>query len=171
MQWLFIKSSKQMLCVFCFYGNRGSSLSRVCKERVRFDCKKQWFFISECLVLDGNAGSFNAGCDLIGSYPNSPSHSPSPPLFSFQNGNTALAIARRLGYISVVDTLKVVTEEVITTTTVSISSRILSSSFWFTSDSVSLYLFLSVICFIYHFFCCSKCNSVLGLRSIILCKN
>ncbi|KAM4049871.1 ankyrin-2 isoform 29-T29 [Anomaloglossus baeobatrachus] len=33
------------------------------------------------------------------------------------NGNTALAIARRLGYISVVDTLKVVTEEIITTTT------------------------------------------------------
>ncbi|XP_010771531.1 ankyrin-2-like, partial [Notothenia coriiceps] len=33
------------------------------------------------------------------------------------NGNTALTIARRLGYISVVDTLKVVTEEVITTTT------------------------------------------------------
>uniref|UniRef100_A0A3Q1M4C8 Ankyrin 3 n=1 Tax=Bos taurus TaxID=9913 RepID=A0A3Q1M4C8_BOVIN len=34
------------------------------------------------------------------------------------NGNTALAIARRLGYISVVDTLKVVTEETVTTTTV-----------------------------------------------------
>uniref|UniRef100_A0A6Q2Z3I7 Ankyrin 2a, neuronal n=1 Tax=Esox lucius TaxID=8010 RepID=A0A6Q2Z3I7_ESOLU len=34
------------------------------------------------------------------------------------NGNTAMSIARRLGYISVVDTLKVVTEEVITTTTV-----------------------------------------------------
>ncbi|XP_062837397.1 ankyrin-2 isoform X49 [Anolis carolinensis] len=33
------------------------------------------------------------------------------------NGNTALAIAKRLGYISVVDTLKVVTEEVVTTTT------------------------------------------------------
>ncbi|XP_077357457.1 ankyrin-2b isoform X20 [Festucalex cinctus] len=33
------------------------------------------------------------------------------------NGNTALGIARRLGYISVVDTLKVVTEEIITTTT------------------------------------------------------
>ncbi|XP_036068929.1 ankyrin-2 isoform X4 [Oryzias melastigma] len=33
------------------------------------------------------------------------------------NGNTALSIARRLGYISVVDTLRVVTEEVITTTT------------------------------------------------------
>nr|XP_036858713.1 ankyrin-3 isoform X3 [Manis javanica] len=34
------------------------------------------------------------------------------------NGNTALAIARRLGYISVVDTLKVVTEETTTTTTI-----------------------------------------------------
>ncbi|XP_028915482.1 ankyrin-3 isoform X29 [Ornithorhynchus anatinus] len=34
------------------------------------------------------------------------------------NGNTALAIARRLGYISVVDTLKVVTEETMTTITV-----------------------------------------------------
>ncbi|XP_044202723.1 ankyrin-2 isoform X2 [Thunnus albacares] len=33
------------------------------------------------------------------------------------NGNTALSIAKRLGYISVVDTLKVVSEEVITTTT------------------------------------------------------
>ncbi|XP_026868914.2 ankyrin-2b isoform X3 [Electrophorus electricus] len=33
------------------------------------------------------------------------------------NGNTPLAIARRLGYISVVDTLRVVTEEIITTTT------------------------------------------------------
>ncbi|KAK7929418.1 hypothetical protein WMY93_005813 [Mugilogobius chulae] len=33
------------------------------------------------------------------------------------NGNTALSIAKRLGYISVVDTLKVLTEEVITTTT------------------------------------------------------
>ncbi|XP_076773114.1 ankyrin-3 isoform X16 [Arvicanthis niloticus] len=34
------------------------------------------------------------------------------------NGNTALAIARRLGYISVADTLKVVTEEIMTTTTI-----------------------------------------------------
>ncbi|XP_029465615.1 ankyrin-3 isoform X2 [Rhinatrema bivittatum] len=34
------------------------------------------------------------------------------------NGNTALSIARRLGYISVVDTLKVVTEESLTTVTV-----------------------------------------------------
>ena len=38
--------------------------------------------------------------------------------FLVQNGNTALGIARRLGYISVVDTLRVVTEEIITTTTV-----------------------------------------------------
>ncbi|XP_048851670.1 ankyrin-2-like isoform X2 [Brienomyrus brachyistius] len=33
------------------------------------------------------------------------------------SGNTALSIAKRLGYISVVDTLKMVTEEVITTST------------------------------------------------------
>uniref|UniRef100_A0AAV2LLR5 Ankyrin n=1 Tax=Knipowitschia caucasica TaxID=637954 RepID=A0AAV2LLR5_KNICA len=33
------------------------------------------------------------------------------------NGNTALSIAKRLGYISVVDTLKVVSEDIITTTT------------------------------------------------------
>ncbi|XP_061817213.1 ankyrin-2b isoform X9 [Nerophis lumbriciformis] len=33
------------------------------------------------------------------------------------NGNTALGIAQRLGYISVVDTLQVVTEEIVTTTT------------------------------------------------------
>ncbi|KAM9827448.1 uncharacterized protein ACB057_017843 [Neosynchiropus ocellatus] len=33
------------------------------------------------------------------------------------NGNTALGIARRLGYISVVDTLRVITEEITTTTT------------------------------------------------------
>ncbi|KAM5193348.1 ankyrin-2 [Mantella aurantiaca] len=39
------------------------------------------------------------------------------PNATTSNGNTALAIARRLGYISVVDTLKVVTEETITTTT------------------------------------------------------
>ncbi|TNM85593.1 hypothetical protein fugu_007864, partial [Takifugu bimaculatus] len=39
------------------------------------------------------------------------------PNATTMSGNTALSIARRLGYISVVDTLKVVTEEVITTTT------------------------------------------------------
>ncbi|XP_044157548.1 ankyrin-2 isoform X35 [Bufo gargarizans] len=39
------------------------------------------------------------------------------PNATTSNGNTALAIARRLGYISVVDTLKVVTEEIVTTTT------------------------------------------------------
>lgn len=47
-----------------------------------------------------------------------------------QSGNTALTIAQRLGYISVVDTLKVVTEEVITTTTVSsISHSVVLSHF------------------------------------------
>lgn len=64
--------------------------------------------------MDGSVGSFSSGCDLIGSY-----HSITFPSLFIQNGNTALAIAKRLGYISVVDTLKVVTEEVITTTTVS----------------------------------------------------
>ncbi|KAI1888268.1 hypothetical protein AGOR_G00183270 [Albula goreensis] len=39
------------------------------------------------------------------------------------NGNTALAIARRLGYISVVDTLRVVTEEIITTTTQTVTEK------------------------------------------------
>lgn len=55
-----------------------------------------------------------------------PSLSHSFPL-SLQNGNTALAIAKRLGYISVVDTLKVVTEEVTTTTTVSTGWRLICS--------------------------------------------
>ena len=36
---------------------------------------------------------------------------------SLQNGQTALSIAQRLGYISVVETLKVVTEKEVTTTT------------------------------------------------------
>lgn len=59
-----------------------------------------------------------------------------------QNGNTALAIAKRLGYISVVDTLKVVTEEVTTTTTVSVGRRLrprvwLSSHALFHLQSVS----------------------------------
>nr|XP_040037975.1 ankyrin-2b isoform X11 [Gasterosteus aculeatus aculeatus] len=39
------------------------------------------------------------------------------------NGNTALGIARRLGYISVVDTLRVVTEEIITTTTQTVTEK------------------------------------------------
>ncbi|XP_047464408.1 ankyrin-3-like isoform X9 [Mugil cephalus] len=40
------------------------------------------------------------------------------------NGNSALSIARRLGYISVVDTLKVVTEETVTTQTVTEKHKI-----------------------------------------------
>ncbi|KAM8900535.1 LOW QUALITY PROTEIN: ankyrin-2b [Spinachia spinachia] len=39
------------------------------------------------------------------------------------NGNTALGIAQRLGYISVVDTLRVVTEEIITTTTQTVTEK------------------------------------------------
>lgn len=54
------------------------------------------------------------------SYINAVSYFSNLTLFFCQNGNTALSIAKRLGYISVVDTLKVVTEEVITTTTVCI---------------------------------------------------
>ncbi|XP_072311719.1 uncharacterized protein ank3b isoform X18 [Eucyclogobius newberryi] len=40
------------------------------------------------------------------------------------NGNSALSIARRLGYISVVDTLKVVTEETVTTQTLTEKHKI-----------------------------------------------
>ncbi len=53
-------------------------------------------------------------------YINSVSYFSNLTLFLSQNGNTALSIAKRLGYISVVDTLKVVTEETIITTTVCI---------------------------------------------------
>lgn len=35
----------------------------------------------------------------------------------FQQGQTALSIAQKLGYISVIETLKVVTETTVTTTT------------------------------------------------------
>ncbi|XP_068160854.1 ankyrin-3-like [Antennarius striatus] len=45
-------------------------------------------------------------------------HHGAPPNELTANGNSALSIARRLGYISVVDTLKVVTEETLTTQTV-----------------------------------------------------
>lgn len=61
----------------------------------------------------------------------------SPSLFSLQNGNTALAIARRLGYISVVDTLKVVTEEITTTTTV--SCRYIKMSLFFIQNVFFLF--------------------------------
>ena len=42
---------------------------------------------------------------------------------SSQTGQTALSIAQRLGYISVVETLKVVTETVITTTTTTVTEE------------------------------------------------
>jgi len=90
-----------------------------------------------CLVLEENAGSCGAAGELIGS----PRHPPTPLSLAFlslslalQNGNTALAIAKRLGYISVVDTLKVVTEEVTTTTTVSKGNpSTLAPLLWFLS--------------------------------------
>ena len=40
-----------------------------------------------------------------------------------QQGQTALSIAQRLGYISVVETLKVVTETIVTTTTTTITEE------------------------------------------------
>ena len=90
-----------------------------------------------CLVLEENAGSCGAAGELIGS-PRHPSTPLSLPFLSLslalQNGNTALAIAKRLGYISVVDTLTVVTEEVTTTTTVSKRNpSTLAPLLWFVS--------------------------------------
>lgn len=38
----------------------------------------------------------------------------SQALFFQQNGTSALAIAKRLGYISVIDVLKLITEETVT---------------------------------------------------------
>ena len=74
----------------------------------------------------------------------------SPPLFSLQNGNTALAIARRLGYISVVDTLKVVTEEITTTTTV--SCRCIKMSL-FSIQNVVFLFFPQILHVSLSFFC------------------
>ena len=56
-----------------------------------------------------------------------------PDLVS-QNGQTPLAIAQRLGYISVVETLKVVTETTVQTTTVTTTEeKYKVSSIWCTS--------------------------------------
>lgn len=62
-----------------------------------------------------------------------------------QNGNTALGIAQRLGYISVVDTLRVVTEEIITTTTVCHKHRYLNV-FVVTSTFYIVYPEMNVQC-------------------------
>lgn len=40
-----------------------------------------------------------------------------------QQGQTALSIAQRLGYISVVETLKIVTETIVTTTTTTVTEE------------------------------------------------
>lgn len=44
-------------------------------------------------------------------------------LFLYQQGQTPLSIAQRLGYISVVETLKVVTETTVTTTTTTVTEE------------------------------------------------
>lgn len=49
-------------------------------------------------------------------------HDASPNVTTI-NGQTALSIAQRLGYISVVETLKVVTETIVTTTTTTITEE------------------------------------------------
>lgn len=49
-------------------------------------------------------------------------HKASPNVITNQ-GQTALSIAQRLGYISVVETLKVVTETVVTTTTTTVTEE------------------------------------------------
>lgn len=49
-------------------------------------------------------------------------HGASPNIITSQN-QTALSIAQRLGYISVVETLKVVTETIVTTTTTTITEE------------------------------------------------
>lgn len=43
--------------------------------------------------------------------------------FLTQQGQTALSIAQRLGYISVVETLKIVTETIVTTTTTTVTEE------------------------------------------------
>jgi len=45
------------------------------------------------------------------------------PNVTTNHGQTALSIAQRLGYISVVETLKVVTETIVTTTTTTITEE------------------------------------------------
>lgn len=49
-------------------------------------------------------------------------HKASPNVITHQ-GQTALSIAQRLGYISVVETLKVVTETVVTTSTTTVTEE------------------------------------------------
>lgn len=98
----------------------------------------------------------------------------SPSLFFLQNGNTALAIARRLGYISVVDTLKVVTEEITTTTTV--SCRCIKMSLFVIQNVVflffpqTLHVSLSYFCFLVLAppFCWIFCKSAATVLSVYL---
>lgn len=82
----------------------------------------------------GGAAAWAAGSSLVLCSLSLPlSLSPPHP----QNGNTALAIAKRLGYISVVDTLKVVTEEVTTTTVSAAPASAPQAKFWRCSHTSS----------------------------------
>uniref|UniRef100_A0A8C2CTR0 Ankyrin 3 n=1 Tax=Cyprinus carpio TaxID=7962 RepID=A0A8C2CTR0_CYPCA len=79
------------------------------------------------------------------------------------NGNTALAIARRLGYISVVDTLKVVTEETHTTVTVTEKHKLnvpetMNEVLDMSDDEVFLFCFVCV-CVCVSVLCVFHCHS------------
>lgn len=80
------------------------------------------------------------------------------PNVTTNHGQTALSIAQRLGYISVVETLRVVTETIVTTTTTTITEEkykivtpeVMHESFMSDSeDEGGLYLSL-FICHIRH---------------------
>lgn len=100
--------------LLCYHGDSGSRLEKL-QRPLRGNVKGPVFLGQPC---------FGRKCWLPRALSSLARTQPSllsrPP----QNGNTALAIAKRLGYISVVDTLKVVTEEVTTTTTVSDGRRL-----------------------------------------------
>lgn len=106
--------------MLCYHGNQGYSLKEVTKT-VRCNNEKPVIFLGCALFWMEMLAHAALRVSSLVQFTILPLTALSlpPSLFSLQNGNTALAIARRLGYISVVDTLKVVTEEITTTTTVS----------------------------------------------------
>ncbi|XP_069487123.1 ankyrin-2 isoform X39 [Ambystoma mexicanum] len=94
------------LIVACHYGN-GKMVNFLLKQKANVNAKtKSGYTPLHQSAQQGHTHIINVLLQH-GAKPNA----------TTANGNTALAIARRLGYISVVDTLKVVTEEVTTTTT------------------------------------------------------
>ncbi|XP_053275302.1 ankyrin-2 [Pleuronectes platessa] len=94
------------LIVACHYGN-GKMVNFLLKQGAGVNAKtKSGYTPLHQAAQQGNTHIINVLLQH-GAKPNT----------TTMNGNTALSIARRLGYISVVDTLKVVSEEIITTTT------------------------------------------------------